>query len=125
MLTELKNTRQIPGESFRRWFSGHHIDLIVWYNDDRSSIKGFQLCYQKGKEEKAITWVQHKGYSHTTVDDGEGQQDRYKMTPILMPDGVFHSQRVIDLLHANSVHLEQEMVEFISQKLRVCPPQVK
>ncbi len=46
MLKEVKNARQIPGESSRRWFLGDTFDLIVWYAP-ANTIVGFQLCYEE------------------------------------------------------------------------------
>ena len=42
MLTEIKGTRQIPGEGRRRWFRDDELDLIVWY-EENGAIAGFQL----------------------------------------------------------------------------------
>jgi len=120
MLKEIQDTRQIPGEPFRRWFTGSYMDLIVWYDDDRSSIFGFQLCYRKGVEDKALTWYRHRGFSHTTVDDGEGRPGQYKMSPIMIPDGVFHSENVHKLFQSKSKLIDQEIVEFVSQKIEEC-----
>jgi hypothetical protein len=121
MLTEIPNTRQIPGEPFRRWFAGSYMDLIVWYDDDRSRIFGFQLCYRKGVEDKALTWYRHRGYSHNTVDDGEERPGQYKMSPIMIPDGVFHRENVLELFLSKSKHIDPELVEFIADKIEEYP----
>jgi hypothetical protein len=52
MLAEIRDVRQIPGEGFRRWFSDGDFDLIVWYAG--GEIAGFQLCYDKGRRERAL-----------------------------------------------------------------------
>ena len=121
MLIELKKTRQIPGESFRRWFSGDHMELIVWYNEECTDIKGFQFCYQKGQDEKAISWRKGEGYAHTTLDDGEGRTGRHKMSPILLPDGIFDSRSVFEIFQKNSKQLDQDLVAFISHKISEYP----
>lgn len=41
-LIEVRNVRQIPGESTRRWFSSRDFDLIVWISEDEGFI-GFEL----------------------------------------------------------------------------------
>ena len=125
MLKELNNTRQIQGEAFRRWFSGNFLDLIVWYSEDQNDITGFQLCYRKDQEKKALTWLQDEGYTHTTVDDGEGCPGRHKMSPILIPDGIFNNQSVLELFQEKSKQLDKAVVEFISHKIRECPSNVK
>ena len=101
------------------------MDLIVWYNRERTQITGFQLCYRKGTEEKAITWREREGYSHTTCDDGEGDTGQYKMTPILIPDGPFDHRSVMELFQKNSENLEQELVGFISNKIKECPQNIE
>ena len=63
------------------------MDLIVWFDDDHTNIKGFQFCYRKGKEEKALTWQHKGGYTHTTIDDGETGVGGHKMSPVLIPNG--------------------------------------
>jgi len=121
MLKEVIHTRQVQGEAFRRWFSSDSIDLIVWYNEDQKNITGFQLCYLKGSEEKALTWRKEGGYTHKTIDDGEGRAGRHKMSPILVPDGVFNGKSVLELFQKNSKLVDQILVEFISQKIREFP----
>jgi len=44
MLKEL-NVAQKEEDIFRRWFKDDYFDLIVWYNRNDYSIRGFQLCY--------------------------------------------------------------------------------
>ena len=55
MLQEITNIRQIEGEPRRRWFADAAVDLYVWY-DDADNIIQFQICYDKGPGEQALTW---------------------------------------------------------------------
>lgn len=71
MLREIYNPKQYSGEGFRRWFTDDYFDLIVWYKNDRKTIDGFQLCYDKEHKERALTWRSSGSYVHTGVDDGE------------------------------------------------------
>ena len=84
MLSEIKKTRQEEGEPYRRWFTDEDHDLIVWY-DAEGKILGFQLCYELGPNERALTWIRGKGYAHNRVDDGETGFFMHKMSPILVP----------------------------------------
>ena len=45
MLRELRDVRQVPGESRRRWFASDYFNLIVWYDDDDepARVSGFHL----------------------------------------------------------------------------------
>lgn len=120
MLQEVKNVRQIAGEPSRRWFSQSGLELIVWVNKDKS-INGFQLCYQKDGEDKAITWFSDKGFSHKRIDDGEGRPARHKMTPILVPDGVFDKHNVLSLFESSAQQLDPGIAAFVSKTLATYP----
>ena len=100
-LRELSQTRQVPGEPRRRWFSSADLDLIVWLADDHSVV-GFQLCYDKSRGERALTWRADRGYEHAAVDDGETSPGQYKSTPILVADGRFDRERVTQLFDESS-----------------------
>ena len=93
MLTETKNVRQIDGEPRRRWFWNDYFDIIVWFSDDNEII-GFQLCYDKSKRQRVLTWNKGTGYSHDKIDDGEGDPGKPKGTPILMADGIFEKEKI-------------------------------
>ena len=54
MLNEIANLRQISEEGHRRWFTDSYFDLIVWYERDGATLAGFQLCYDKEGEERAL-----------------------------------------------------------------------
>ena len=124
MLQEVKNVRQIPGEPCRRWFSQPGLELIVWINKDKS-INGFQLCYQKDGDDKAITWFSDKGFSHKRIDDGEGRPARHKMTPILVPDGVFDMSSVLSLFESSAKNLDYDIAGFVSKTLSTYPDNKK
>jgi hypothetical protein len=90
-MREFPNVRQEPN-SFRRLFTGDGLDLYVWYEDDRETIRGFELVYPMSGRKKSIIWRKGKGYRHSTVDDGE--RHRYKRAPVHTPDGVFKKETV-------------------------------
>jgi len=116
MLQEIVNVKQMPGKSFRRWFSSNFFDLIVWY-DEEKNINGFQLCYDIGRNERALTWQRDSGYSHNKIDDGEGRTYRYKMTPILITDGVFEYKEVATKFKEESNKIDAELAVFVYGKL--------
>ena len=121
MLREQKHIRQISGEPFRRWFSDDIFDLILWYSSDDEVI-GFQLCYRFGSEEKALTWLQKSGFSHSRVDDGERHPGLQKMAPILVPDGAFDSQHVLALFEKESKEIDPEVVRVVVQVVKSYTP---
>jgi hypothetical protein len=112
-LRELPHTRQIPGEPKRRWFNSPDLDLIVWLrNDDTPS--GFQLCYDKARRERALTWHEGRGYDHSAVDSGEDMPTKYKGTPILVADGLFEPDRVKEHFLEASAEIPEDIRTFVA-----------
>ncbi len=117
MLTEIKDVRQIPEEGFRRWFRDDEFDLIVFYpSSDSNEIIAFQLCYRKDGQERVLTWRRRGGHSHNRIDDGEVTFHN-KMTPILVADGVFHKEEVLQRFRSASHHLDRNLVRFIEESM--------
>ena len=119
MLTEIKDVRQFEDDNLRRWFTDEFFDLIVWY-DQQERISGFQLCYDKAHNERALTWRLEDGYSHTRIDDGEipGQ---IKMTPILVPDGVFDKTDIAERFKEQGSQVDSGIVSLVYEKLLEFP----
>jgi len=66
-LGELNDVRQRTGELHGRCFSYPDMDLAVWY-DDHDAILGFELCYDKGQNERAMK--AGGGFPAQRIDDG-------------------------------------------------------
>jgi hypothetical protein len=116
-MREVHPTRQVPGEPHRRWFSSAELDLIVWC-DAAGAPVAFQLCYDKGRNERALTWEPAIGLSHSAVDDGESELGlRYKATPVLAPDGPLEVQRVAARFEAASADVPGEIADFVRKRL--------
>jgi hypothetical protein len=106
MLREHPHVRQIPGETHRRWFTSDTFDLIVW-QEPGGPLAGFQLCYRADPQsEGALTWTLTDGYCHERLDDGEAGVLGYKMSPILLPDGVFEKDKVVSCFREEASSLE-------------------
>ena len=119
-MRELPDIRQIPGEPRRRWFNSPELDLIVWLDeDDRPS--GFQLCYDKLRGERALTWRAGRGYDHAAVDSGEDMPTKYKGTPILVADGLFESDRVKEDFLEASAEVPEDIRNFVAAVLERYP----
>jgi len=90
----LKEQREIIDDdgSPRRWFSDEYFDLIIWLDADKN-VAGFQLCYDKGGHERALTWRKGGETTHTSIDDGESSPLK-NMSPILVPDGAISFQEL-------------------------------
>ncbi len=120
MLREVRKVRQVDGEPRRRWFTDDFFDLIVWSlpGDD---IVGFQLTYDKFRQERALTWRQDEGFVHDGVDDGEDRPGKLKATPILVADGAFDATGIAERFSQESGDLPADLVAFILDKLRAYP----
>ncbi len=117
MLSELKDTRQIEEEGFRRWFRDQDFDRILWYESrEAKEPEGFQLCYDKQEQERALTWREGQGYQHHAVDDGEAPYSN-KMTPILVQDGVFDAKKVKEDFISHAKEVDPKIVGFVTEKL--------
>jgi len=121
MLRELHNVRQIEGEGRRRWFSDRFFDLIVWFSQD-GAVAGFQLCYDKEGDQRAITWKSPGHYTHAGVDDGENRPARYKQTPILVADGAFDHAAIAGQFLRASEGIDRPIAELVYAKLRQYSP---
>lgn len=121
MLRETKTgAKQATGDPFRRWFSDDTFDLIVWHASD-GSILGFQLCYRDGPDQKALTWLKARGFSHKRIDDGEGSPYHPKMTPILVPDGTFDKDQVLARFEKESRAIDPDLVRVVVQAIKAYP----
>lgn len=120
MLKEILQARQVPGEGLRRWFHDETFELIVWYAD-QVSISGFQICYHTPHGERVLTWTADGGYFHNKLDDGESVGGRHKMTPILVPDGVFHRDEALAAFDPASHDLDPDIAQLVNEKLTAYP----
>lgn len=121
MLKEYKRVRQIDGQRRRRWFSDEYFDLIVWFEPD-GRPSGFQLCYDKKGDYRALTWNEGKGYSHNLIDEGEGDFGTAKRSPILLADGAFAAEDIAGAFLAAAGGLEAALVALIREKLAAYKP---
>ena len=120
MLKEYSHLQKNNESSSRRWFSDDDFDLMLYEDNDKSILK-FELCYDKGHGEHAISWRKSGSYSHYSVDDGEGVSGQFKMTPILVADGVFEWERIANhFLNASEI-IDKEIADFVYKKILEYP----
>jgi hypothetical protein len=108
-------TRRVPGDYDRKWIADDHFDLIVWYTAS-DVIYGFQLCYDKPRWERALTWKCDKGFSHMEVDSGEDTPIRNR-APVLLPDGSFPAESVMREFERRGAALPIELRGLVLQKI--------
>ena len=114
MLYEIKDVQQEENGPFCRWFADRDFDLFVWYNPDNSFF-GFQLCYQKSKDEKALTWKSTTGFAHERVD--LGSKERANVTPLLVTDSVFPKEKVARMFLERSQEIDSIISDFVYNKI--------
>jgi hypothetical protein len=111
----------VPGDLPRKWMSDDYFDLIVWYEPPGGGrIKGFQLCYDKAGAERALTWVEGRGYFHAAVDAGDDKPTANR-TPLLVGGGVFPRDQVIGEFARRSAALGAEVRDLVARKLHEYP----
>jgi hypothetical protein len=115
MLSEIRDTRQIKGEGFRRWFTDEYFDLIVWYDDARS-LTGFQLCYDKQGRERALTWTRAHGFQHNRIDSGE-VPGHAKMTPVIVADGEFNASPIAERFKGDSSSIDPDIATLVYETM--------
>ncbi|MDH3645326.1 MAG: hypothetical protein OER80_01000 [Gammaproteobacteria bacterium] len=86
MLREIKAVHQSETDRKKRWFSDLDFDLIVWQKRN-GTVSRFELSFDKGMDEHALTWKEGSGLKHYCVDDGENRPMRHKMSPLLGANG--------------------------------------
>jgi hypothetical protein len=113
MLAEYKEVRQREGEGYRRWFSDAFFDVILWYDREGGAITGYQVCYDKGKSERAFTWKDEGSpiRSHRFVSDGPFFGGANKMTSILKGDAREIDPLIVSRLRSSSGDLDPSVLE--------------
>jgi hypothetical protein len=119
MLREISETRQIRGEPRRRWFNSDTMDLYVWYDHEDAPL-GFQLCYGKPNEERALTWFRPASYSHMRVDTG-GAHGQGRGTPLLVLDGLFDPASVGAQFARLGADLPADVLALVAARLDAFP----
>lgn len=108
-----------PSGKQRRWFTSDDFDLIVWFDDD-ASVAAFQLCYDRMRRERAITWARASGFSHNRIDDGEAGPWANR-SPILVSDGVFPADEIAHRFADASLGIPENLRAIVLAKLREYP----
>ena len=115
VFTEIRNVRQEEGAGSRRWFESDGFDLVVWHEAD-GTLTGFQLCYDFGQGERALTWRPNAGFAHSVVDQGDASPLK-NLTPVLTPDGAVPWAEIAARFAEQSATLEAGLRQLISARL--------
>ncbi len=123
-LREIPSVRQIAGERHRRWFNSPSLDLVVWM-DEQNRFTAFQLCYQTGALEHALTWQATTGFNHARVDSGETGGLDYKRTPILLTDGSCDAKSLRERFTSAAANLPPDIQRLVLNALTAYPNQYR
>ena len=115
MLIELTGISQKNEKYRRRWFEDNYFELIAW-QDSYGGIYGFQLCYERFGNERTLTWKSDTGFDHEKIDDSR-TMGSMPATAILVPDGVFPSDMIIDEFRSRSGNIDEAISGFVIDKL--------
>ncbi len=116
MLREFVHVKQERRAGRRRWFESDGLELVVWH-DAADRLEGFQICYDFGRGEHALTWRPGAGFAHSFVDDGDTFDGGAKLTPILVPDGAVPWAELTKRFAERSGTLEPALRELVSARL--------
>jgi len=95
--------------------SDEYMDLIVWLEAD-GGFHGFQLCYDKTGDERALTWLASRGFSHHAVESGDTSPNA-NCTPILVADGHMPVETVSREFARRSSKLDPKIRELVTARL--------
>ncbi|MBN2493367.1 MAG: hypothetical protein JXR96_02150 [Deltaproteobacteria bacterium] len=115
MLKEVETVRQEPGQPVKRWFTDEYFDLFVWQQGEE--IVHFQLCYEKPREERVLSWRKAGGFQHDAVDDGEQRDGRHKASPIFVDDGAFDRDAIGDRLREAGAEVDAAVIDFVLERI--------
>ena len=99
----------------RRWFSSHDLELTLWF-DQTNALSGFQLCYHRDGEQRALTWKKPGGFDHSLVDEGD-DSPLSNQTPILEPDGAIPWGEIATRFEAQDSRLDPPLRKFVRDRL--------
>jgi hypothetical protein len=126
MLSEVTNLTQHDAGTHRRWYHDEFFDLYVWDNfagegEGEGEIQGFQLCYAKADQQRALRWSLDRGYNHEGVDSPEEKPGR-AMSAIFIADGLFDPDHIAEKFEIESASLPIGVRDFVLEKIKGYAP---
>src|SRR6185295_173318 len=115
MLKEVPIVSQQPDQPRRRWFTDDYFDLYVWFNEEDDPI-GFQLCYDRERHERAVTWSADAGFSHDRID--HAGPDWTMQTPILTAtEDLLPDSEILVRFEATSTNIDPAVRNIVLEKI--------
>lgn len=116
MLNEIDSVTQYETGKHRRWFHDENFDLYTWETYD-GALQGFQLCYAKLGNERALRWSPEAGYAHEGVDAPEDKPGR-SMSALFVADGVFDASNVGSIFENSTQEMPEKFRTFVLERIR-------
>ncbi len=120
MLEEIKDVKQYEAGKHRRWFHSQYFDLYTW-EQTNGVLEGFQLCYAKDSDQRALRWSEASGYRHEGVDSPEDKPGR-AMSAIFVADGAFDHDAIAGKFAADAERIAPAITTFVLTKIRAYDP---
>ena len=118
MLREIGYIKQTAGQPFRRWFNDELLDLFVW-QEEGGRITGFQLCFDKDTDERALTYSEAEGYSLHDVHTEESSLDMG--SPVLRRGAELPFPHLLALLAERGAGIDARVLRYVMEKLEAYP----
>lgn len=115
MLYEINHVDQKEADWQRRWFFDREMDLLLWLRD--GEIRGFQLCYDKTGDPRALTWFAERGFAHNRVEERDEKRGVFRGSPLLLRNGVWDPRRLAAQFQSKSAGLEAGIATFVYEKI--------
>ncbi|MCK5876440.1 MAG: hypothetical protein KAG43_02295 [Candidatus Marithrix sp.] len=98
------------------WFQDEYFDLFVWFDTHSGKIINFQLCYDRLRRERVMSWDYENGFNHYYIDDGEYSPHK-NMSPVFFLEGKFAYNEAIPRFIKSSNQIDKKIRHFIIKKL--------
>ncbi len=115
MLIEIPNVKQYEPDRHRRWFQNAFFDLYVW-NSHAGELLGFQLCYEKGGDQRALRYSGELGYQHEGVDQPEDKPGR-SVSAIFVANGALDAGALGARFAQDAIQIPASIRDFVIEKL--------
>jgi hypothetical protein len=115
MMLEIPHVKQYEPGLTRRWFQNAYFDLFTWH-DSQGAFHGFQLCYAKNGDQRALRYSADIGLRHEGVNQPEEKPGR-AMTAIFVADGA-PDTTLLARFTEDGAGLPEDIFKFVSTQLR-------
>ena len=83
-------------------------------------LLGFNFAIIFLFDEKGLTWLKDKGFSHNSIEEGENIETRHKGSPVLVRDGSFDHATISIRFKNESKNIDGSISKFVYEKLSEC-----